>query len=145
MEWMLMPYRRYADFSGRSRRQEYWMFTLFVAIVYAAGLGLMFAGGFSFNPDGTGEPGVLFWVGAGLIGLFALGTFIPMIAVVVRRLHDRDMSGWWYLGAIVAGLIPFVGFLASIALLVVMCLEGTRGPNRFGPDPKDPTEANVFA
>lgn len=145
MEWMLMPYRRYADFSGRSRRMEYWMFTLFVAIVYSACAALMFVGGFSFSPDGNSEPGVLFWLGAGLIGLFALGTLVPMVAVVVRRLHDRDMSGWWYLGAVVAGMIPFVGIIASIALLVVMCLEGTRGPNRFGPDPKDPAEAEVFA
>ena len=68
-----------------------------------------------------------------------------MIAVVVRRLHDRDMSGWWYLGAIVAGMIPIVGILASLAIFVLMLLPGTAGPNRFGPDPKDPSSAQVFA
>jgi uncharacterized membrane protein YhaH (DUF805 family) len=76
---------------------------------------------------------------------FGLAVLVPSIAVVVRRLHDRDLSGWWYLGAIVAGMIPFVGFIASIALLVLMFLPGTPGPNRFGPDPKDPSNANVFA
>jgi len=63
----------------------------------------------------------------------------------VRRLHDRDMSGWWYLGVAVASIIPIVGFIASIAFLVLMVLPGTPGPNRFGPDPKDPTGAEVFA
>ncbi len=46
-----------------------------------------------------------------------------------------NMSGWWYLGAILAGMIPFVGILASIAVFVLMVLKGTDGPNRFGPDP----------
>lgn len=84
-------------------------------------------------------------VGLGIYGLYALAAFIPSIAVTVRRFHDRDMSGWWYLGLLAAGLIPFVGFIASIALLVLMCLEGTRGTNRFGPDPKDPYSEEVFA
>lgn len=154
LEWMLMPLKRYADFSGRSRRKEYWMFVLFIAIIYFVLAAIMMAGGFSLasmaNPElaaaGAAQgPGALFWVGAGLMGIFVLAILIPSIAVVVRRLHDRDLSGWWYLGAIVAGMIPFVGFIASIALLVVMCLPGTPGPNRFGPDPKDPSSAAVFA
>ncbi len=154
LEWMIMPLKRYADFKGRSRRKEYWSFTLLVVIVYVVLMALMLAGGFPMaamtNPEmaagSMGEgPGVLFWLGAGLLGLFVLAIIIPAIAVVVRRLHDRDMSGWWYLGAIVASMIPVVGFLASIALLVLMCLPGTPGPNRFGPDPKDPSSAAVFA
>lgn len=153
MEWMTLPLKRYADFSGRSRRKEYWMFTLLLVIVYAVLVAIMFAGGFPLaamsNPELAGTaaaaPGALFWVGAGLLAIFALGVLVPSIAVVVRRLHDRDMSGWWYLGLIVGGMIPFVGFIASIALLVLMVLPGTPGPNRFGPDPKDPTNAAVFA
>lgn len=74
-----------------------------------------------------------------------LAIIVPSIAVSIRRLHDRDMSGWWYLGLTLAGLIPIIGFLASIALLVLMALPGTPGPNRFGPDPKDPSQAAVFA
>lgn len=151
MEWMLMPLRRYAEFSGRSRRMEYWMFALFIAIVYAVCFALMLGGGFSllaFTDPATATPeapGPLFWLGAGLIGIFALAIIIPSIAVAVRRLHDRDMSGWWYLGFIVASMVPFVGFIAGIAFLVIMFLPGTPGPNRYGADPKDPNSASVFA
>jgi len=84
-------------------------------------------------------------LGLGLYGLFALAVFIPSIAVTVRRLHDRDMSGWWYLGFGVASLVPFVGFLASLAFLVVLFMPGTPGSNRFGPDPKNPYQEDVFA
>ena len=152
MEWMLMPLKRYAEFSGRSRRKEYWMFVLLVLIVELVCFALMFAGGFDMAAmsDPTGgtvpeAPGPLFWVGAGLLGIFALAILVPSIAVTIRRLHDRDMSGWWYLGLIVASIIPIVGIIAVIAFLVIMVLPGTAGPNRFGPDPKDPTSAEVFA
>ena len=55
------------------------------------------------------------------------------------------MSGWWFLGFIVAGAIPLIGILASIAYLVLMLLPGTPGPNRFGEDPKGPATPEVFA
>ena len=85
------------------------------------------------------------WHGAATMGLFGLGVLLPMISVQVRRLHDRDLSGWWYLAAIVAGMIPFVGFLATIALFVMNVLKGTPGPNRFGRDPFGAdTSADVF-
>ena len=151
MDWMLLPLRRYADFSGRSRRMEYWMFQLLNAIVVVVLLLLIFGGmplDALSNPEALAadtQPGAVFWIGAVLAGLWALGTLIPGIAVVIRRLHDRDMSGWWYLGIIVAGAIPFVNFIASIAFLVLMVLPGTKGPNRFGPDPLDPSQAEVFA
>lgn len=150
MDWMILPYKRYFDFSGRSRRMEYWMFTLFCVIVALVMMALMMAGGLSIaslaNPQTAQLAlGPMVWLGGGLLGLFWLGTIIPGIAVVIRRLHDRNMSGWWYLGMIVASMIPIVGFIASIAFLVLMFLPGTPGPNRFGPDPKDPTSADVFA
>jgi len=150
MEWMLMPLRRYAEFSGRSRRKEYWMFTLFIVLVTMVCMALMFAGGFSTmmaldSGEVGGAPGPLFWVGMVPFALFMLAIIIPSIAVGVRRFHDRDMSGWWYLGFIVLGAIPYVGILASIASLVIMVLPGTPGPNRFGPDPKNPASAEVFA
>lgn len=149
LEWMIMPLKRYFDFSGRSRRKEYWSFMLLVVIVIAVLLAVMFAGGYPMMAMGDPvamptAPSPLFWVGAGLLTLLWLAIIIPSIAVVVRRLHDRDLSGWWYLGAIVASLIPFVGILASLALLVLMLLPGTPGPNRFGPDPKDPMNVEAF-
>lgn len=150
MEWMLMPYRRYAEFTGRSRRMEYWMFTLFTLLVMLVLLALMLAGGFDLsaleNPETVqAEPGPLFWFGVIGIGIFSLGTFIPGIAVTVRRFHDRDMSGWWVVGFAVLGALPYVGWIASIANLVIMALPGTAGSNRFGEDPLDPGSANVFS
>jgi uncharacterized membrane protein YhaH (DUF805 family) len=142
MEWMLMPFRRYAEFNGRSRRMEYWMFALLNAIVAGVLIALMMAGGFSFPTMGEDgavvpqAPGPLFWVGAGLLLVWFLATIVPVIAVGVRRLHDRDMSGWWYLGFIVLSMIPVVGFIASLAMIVIFLLPGTPGPNRYGPDPK---------
>lgn len=140
MEWMLMPYRRYADFSGRSQRKEYWMFALFQFIVAMVLVAVMFAGGFGSVNEMTGqaEPGALFYIGIGLLVIFGLGSIIPSLAVGVRRFHDQDKSGWFLL----LQLIPYVG---GLIVLVFMCLDGTRGPNRFGPDPKDPTSADVFS
>ena len=150
MEWMLMPFRRYAEFSGRSRRMEFWMFTLLTFLVEMVCFALMLAGGFDLmtmsDPTAVPEaPGPLFWVGAVLLGVYVLAAIVPSIAVTVRRLHDRDMSGWWYLGIIVASLIPFVNIIAAIGFLVLMLLPGTAGPNRFGSDPKDPNSAEAFA
>jgi len=138
MEWMLMPYKRYADFSGRSRRKEYWMFILFNFLLAMLCVMLMLAGGMSMDESGQSEPGPLFWVGALVLAAFVLGSIIPSIAVQVRRFHDQDKSGWMVL----LGFIPYVG---GLIVFIFMCLDGTRGPNRFGNDPKDPTNADVFA
>lgn len=127
MDWMLMPLRRYAEFSGRSRRKEYWMFVLFTILVGAAlAIVAWLLGGLS-GP----EPSGLF---LGLLGIYALALIVPSIAVQIRRMHDQDKSGWFVL----LGFIPYVG---GLVMLVFMCIEGTRGPNRFGADPKDPTGA----
>lgn len=152
MEWMLLPLRRYADFTGRSRRKEYWMFVLLMGLIYTLVGGLMFA---SLMPLFAAGPrpetftaasfSMAFWVEGVLLAVFTLAIIVPSVAVTVRRLHDRDLSGWWYLGVVIAGQIPFVGPLLNLGFLVVMCLPGTPGPNRFGEDPKDPTHAEVFA
>lgn len=149
MEWMLMPYRRYADFSGRSRRKEYWMFTLLSVIVSMFFYGLMAAGGgaqmlLSQEPSATGL-GPLFWVGGIGLCLWALASIVPSIAVTVRRLHDRNLTGWIYLGIIVAQFIPLIGLIAGLGLLVLMLLPGNDGANKYGADPKDPSQAEVFA
>jgi len=139
MEWMILPLKRYADFQGRSRRLEYWMFTLGMSLVAV----LVFVPLFIFTgarggiyPGGqqTGDP----LAGASAVVLVALGLFylvilIPSLAVQVRRFHDQDRSGW----LVLLGLIPYIG---GLILLVFMCLEGTHGPNRYGPDPKRPDE-----
>jgi uncharacterized membrane protein YhaH (DUF805 family) len=140
MDWMLMPLRRYADFSGRSRRKEYWMFALFILIVYAV-LGTLFVMGANFASIGSGgdpEISVIGWIAISLFGLVALGIFIPSLAVVVRRLHDQDKSGWFI-------LIQFIPYIGGIIMLIFMCIEGTKGENRYGPDPKGENIADVFA
>ncbi|MDE2597226.1 MAG: DUF805 domain-containing protein [Sphingomonadales bacterium] len=132
MEWMLMPYKRYFDFSGRSRRKEYWMFYLLVMIVYVVLSVLMAMGAPTVDPQ-TGQlsgGGAMMTLGSMLLGLFWLGTIIPSLAVAVRRMHDQDRSGWW--------------ILCPILNLVFLFIDGTRGPNRFGPDPKGAENAGVF-
>jgi uncharacterized membrane protein YhaH (DUF805 family) len=132
MEWMLLPYRRYTDFQGRSRRTEYWMFFLFTFLVYAVFEGLIAAvGGGRLHPNIIG---VLLSI---LLAVFVLGSMIPSIAVGVRRLHDTNRSGWFVL----LGLIPLLG---GIIVIVLMCLDGTAGENRFGPDPKQGALEEVF-
>lgn len=153
LDWMLMPLRRYADFAGRSRRMEYWSFALLNFLVSAMLLGpiywVVFRNAFATAQaaqDGTFDASAssafqfadhpVAMALAVLGGLWFLFAIIPGIAVAVRRLHDRDMSGWWYLGVIVASIIPLINIVASIGFLVLMFLPGTNGPNRFGPDPK---------
>jgi uncharacterized membrane protein YhaH (DUF805 family) len=135
MEWMIMPLKRYAEFSGRSRRKEYWMFVLFqmLILIPVAFLAILMGDPSADPADPFGSTAVLM-----VLGVYFLVFFIPGLAVQVRRFHDQDKSGWF----ILLGFIPYVG---SLVLLVFMCLEGTRGPNRFGPDPKDPYAEDVFA
>lgn len=154
LEYMLMPLKRYAQFQGRSRRKEYWFFSLFCVVVYLViGLLAMMTGLSLSNLAQLDQPGANpfemvgagFWLLLALGGLFGLFVMIPGIAVGVRRLHDRDMSGWWYLGLTLGGMLPYIGWAISIGFLVLMCLPGTPGPNRFGEDPKDPSGAEIFA
>lgn len=130
-----MPIKRYADFEGRSRRKEYWMFVLFQFLLLVP-VGIILSLFSATEAGGESTLGGIFLI---VVGLIYLGVFlIPGIAVQVRRFHDQDKSGWF----ILLGFIPYVG---SIVLLVFMCLEGTKGSNRFGPDPKDPYAEDVFA
>jgi uncharacterized membrane protein YhaH (DUF805 family) len=138
MEYMFMPLKRYFDFSGRSRRKEYWMYLLLmmilivVAITLDSQLGL---GGKteSYSDFSDGNASVGFNSSGGIITMLLwLATLVPSIALSVRRAHDNDKSGWWI-------LVPIYGFILTAFL------PGTAGPNRFGPDPKgDAAEAEVF-
>ena len=133
MEYMFAPLRRYVDFKGRARRKEYWMWVLFVVVALFVLMYLDAALGLGGTATGYAEGGsVGFNMTGGLLTtIFWLATIIPSIAVAVRRVHDQDKSGWFV-------LIPFYN-------IVLMFIEGTRGPNRFGPDPKGADQGNVFA
>lgn len=137
MNWMLLPYRRYFEFSGRSRRKEYWMFALFGFLVNVAITVLFGRTAYTTMGWSVGINTQLNGVGDAISGLFALVNFIPSLSVWVRRLHDIDRSAWWI-------LLIFLPILGWFALLVFACLDGTRGPNRYGPDPKNPYEVDVF-
>lgn len=139
LRWMLMPYRRYAEFTGRSQRMEYWLFWLFFYLVVVLLIVLMFAGlPWGEGEDSNAEPRLFFWAGFLGMVLFFLGSLVPGIAVTVRRFHDQDLTGWLY-------LLNFIPYIGALIVFVFMCLEGTRGPNRFGDDPKDRNMGEVFA
>ena len=122
MSWFVEALNKYAVFSGRSRRKEYWYFVLCNVIVSLVLSGLdALLGTFSSSAN----------VGL-LSGIYALAIIIPTLAVSVRRLHDIDRTGWWVL----IHLVPVIG---SIVLLVFAVLDGTPGENRFGSNPKGST------
>ena len=126
MNWYIQVLKKYVDFSGRARRREYWMFVLFNILISLVLTIVDFMLG-TYNGR----------LGIGLLGgIYACAVVIPGIAVTVRRLHDTDRSGWW----ILIVLIPIIG---PIVLLVFMLIDGTPGPNRFGPSPKEIATAAV--
>jgi uncharacterized membrane protein YhaH (DUF805 family) len=108
MKWFLMALKKYADFNGRSRRSEYWYFSLIFLVIYIA----LFALATQVSAIGI------------LLGIFALGMLVPSFAVAIRRMHDVGKSGWYI-------LIP-------IYSLILACTAGDVGTNEYGPDPKDP-------
>lgn len=118
MNWYLLALKKYAQFSGRSRRKEYWMFVLF-NILIAIVLGIV-----------DGMLGFTTQSGIGVLGLiYSLAILVPGIAVGVRRLHDTSRSGWWML----IGLVPLIG---AVVLIVFFVMDSTPGDNEYGPNPK---------
>lgn len=162
MEWMLMPYRKlYRLIEGRSSRREYWMFFLLVVLVYLAmaALFVAFIGGAGMSMvDPSNLAGMMTGAGGLMLMLlivpfyfWLLLTGVAAIAVTIRRIHDLGYSGWMYLVypvlVVVASMIsPYLIFAVFIGYIVVMCLPGTAGANKYGSDPLDGTPgANVFA
>ncbi|ANQ51880.2 DUF805 domain-containing protein [Flammeovirga sp. MY04] len=118
MEYYLKAFKNYANFSGRARRSEYWFFLLFNVIAIFA---LMALDAFIINVLEVGfSP---FYI------IYAFASFIPTIALIVRRLHDVGKSGWFYF----VGLIPLIG---PIWLIVLFCTDGEYGNNQYGENPK---------
>ncbi|HET8692319.1 MAG TPA: DUF805 domain-containing protein [Steroidobacteraceae bacterium] len=120
MNWFLLALKKYAVFTGRSRRSEYWYFVLFYFLICIV---------LAIVDTMTGTMSAQY--GMGVLGsLFALAMVIPSIAVGVRRLHDIGKSGWWLL----VGFIPLVGL---IVLIVWACRDSQPGTNAYGPNPKE--------
>lgn len=122
MNWFIAALKKYADFSGRARRKEYWMFILFYALfAIAAGIldsMIISSAGVPFTP---------------VLTLYSLAMIIPTLALGVRRMHDIGKSG----AMILVSFIPLIG---GIWFLILTVTEGTTGENQYGPDPK----ANEF-
>ena len=118
MNWYLMALKKYAIFSGRAQRSEYWFFMLFYIVGYIL-LAVI-----------DGMIGTLsLEAGIGLLsGIFLLVHALPSISVSVRRLHDIDKSGWWYFLVIV----PIVGPL----VLMIFAIMDSKEDNQYGPNPK---------
>ena len=108
MNYFIQCLKKYAVFKGRARRKEYWVFVFFGWLI---GIGVLVCDAVIF---GSG--------GGSLFAIYQIGLFVPTIAVLVRRMHDVDKSGWFC-------LIPIYN-------LILACTDGTKGSNRFGPDPK---------
>ena len=163
MEYMLMPYRKlYRLIEGRSGRREFWMFVLLNVIVYAGLIAMLFAfvGGAGMSMADPTNLGAMM-TGAGVLMLllvipfyiWAILTSVASVAVTIRRLHDLNQSGWLYLLypvlLVAAAMIsPYLMFAVVIGWIVVMCLPGTSGANKYGSDPTDPNAdagPSVFA
>ncbi|WP_273266402.1 DUF805 domain-containing protein [Flexistipes sinusarabici] len=120
MNWYLEALKKYAIFSGRSRRKEYWYFFLFNLIIHFILIIIDTLTG-TYNQE----------AGMGLLStIYFFAVLLPGIAVSVRRLHDTNRRGWW----ILLSLIPIIG---AIVLLIFMVQDSTPGENRFGSNPKE--------
>lgn len=117
MNWYLAVLKKYAVFSGRARRKEFWFFGLFNVIfaVVLAGIGAATA-------ESVPAVGLLY-------PLYALAVFLPGLAVQIRRLHDTGRSGWWW-------LVAFIPLIGPILLLVFYVQDSQPGDNQYGPNPK---------
>jgi len=121
MEYFIGAYKdKYADFSGRARRKEYWMFYLFYILTVFV---LVFLIGFLSDISE-----IVSSIIAGMFILFVIGSLIPMLAITTRRLHDINMSGWWK-------LLLFIPYVGSLVIFIFTLFPGNKGYNRYGIDP----------
>ena len=119
MNWYIKVLKQYADFNGRARRMEYWMYVLFNVMVAFILLIIDNIIGIAFDNIEYGP----------LYLLYCLAIVIPSLAVAVRRLHDSGRSGWWI-------LISFIPLIGGIWLLVLLLMDSDPGDNEYGPNPK---------
>ena len=119
MNWFLIVLKKYAVFSGRAQRAEYWYFILFNLIIGIV-LGVIDGMFGLFSPE----------IGIGILGgIFSLAMFIPSLAVLFRRLHDTGRSAWWFFII----LIPLIGFI----VLIVFLAQDSKENNKYGKNPKE--------
>lgn len=138
MELMFQPIRKYADFTGRARRSEFWLFALLIALIEIVFMALLSAVGgqdlLMGYPASANVPmsGPIMTVALVHFAVM-LALLVPSLAVTFRRLHDTNRKGWWI-------LLSFIPLIGALVLFIFYLLDGTPGPNRFGPDPKERSE-----
>lgn len=120
MNWYLKCWKQYADFSGRARRKEYWIFSLINNIIIF----------FLYILQIVMIESTLWLIFPIILFLYAMAVFLPGLAVNIRRLHDIGKSGWWY-------LIYLIPIISAIWLTVLMCLDSEPGENQWGENPKE--------
>ena len=120
MNWYLKCWKQYADFSGRARRKEYWIFSLINYIIIF----------FLYILQIVMIESTLWLIFPIIFFLYAVAVFLPGLAVNIRRLHDIGKSGWWY-------LIYLIPIICAIWLTVLMCLDIQPGENQWGENPKE--------
>jgi uncharacterized membrane protein YhaH (DUF805 family) len=126
MQWYIKVLKQYADFSGRARRTEFWMFVL---VNFLVSIVLSIIDTLIGTATVVGGSGMVSFSPGLLGGIYSLAVLIPSLAVGCRRLHDTDRTGWWQLIAI----IPIIG---AIVLIVFWAQDGQRMPNKYGVNPK---------
>jgi uncharacterized membrane protein YhaH (DUF805 family) len=126
MQWYIKVLKQYADFSGRARRTEFWMFVL---INFLVSIVLGIIDSLIGTATVVGSSGMVSFSPGLLGGIYGLAVLIPSLAVGCRRLHDTDRTGWWQLIAV----IPLIG---AIVLIVFWAQDGQRMPNKYGVNPK---------
>ncbi len=181
LQWAIRPLKKYATFSGRAPRAEFWWFMLLLTVAYVI-LTVTMVGSLASLGASSSDPNAMMGVagmfgGAGILLLVVyLALLIPTLAVQVRRLHDTGRSGWW-VGALYLLYIVYYAYLLTvgmksatnpefvdgsagpvigmmifgllmmiwgIVLLVFFILPGTKGPNKYGPDPYGEDYGTVF-
>lgn len=139
-------FKNYGNFSGRSRRSEYWKvvvaqliiiiaFYICVAFVAFASYNLGYDLGHSSTYGYLGV-GIIGMVALVLYGIYALFCLIPTISICVRRLHDIGLSGWWLVPLFIVSFIPILSFIVSIVSTILYCIDGKAETNQWGPSPK---------
>lgn len=126
MQWYLKVIQNYTNFSGRARRREYWMFSLFNFII---GFALGFIAGLIQGPQEVESFGIV----DGIALLYGSFIFLPGLAVSIRRLHDTGRSGWWVLIAIIPG--------GAFLLIYYFVQDSQAGENKYGTNPKEDVAA----
>jgi uncharacterized membrane protein YhaH (DUF805 family) len=121
MRWYMEVLRKYANFSGRARRREYWTFALVNSLIFTAFYAIYYI---MLARGGSSWTLIAF-----IFGIYGLIIIIPSWAVVVRRLHDTGRSGWW----VFVSIIPLIG---ELILLFILLADSQQGNNQYGPNPK---------